>query len=225
MSEANERPREQGRHVVLPEMERVLLSRRVMKPRLPLLFALFGICALATVAHAHPGHDGHDFGWDFRGGFMHPWSGWDHLLAMLGVGWWAAQLGGRARWLVPAAFITAMAIGAAIGIDLGPVSGVEQAIAASVVTLGLLIAIKARVPVWAGATLVAAFAFFHGAAHGAEMPADAGGATFGAGFLAATVLLHAAGVALGEWVARRNPIAAKWAGGAIAACGLAMLVA
>ena len=123
--------------------------------------------ALAVVpwASAHPGHDGdHDFNWDFSGGLVHPLSGLDHLLAMIAVGLWAAQLGGRARWLVPAAFVGVMALGAALGHAGMNFSGMEQAIAASVLVLGLLVARSVRLPVAAGMALVGVFALFHGLA-------------------------------------------------------------
>jgi urease accessory protein len=175
-----------------------------------------------VLAHAHPGHDGHDLTWDFSGGFAHPLSGWDHLLAMVAVGLWAAQLGGRARWLVPASFVSVMLIGAAFGRAGLVVPGVEQAIAASVLVLGLLIAATVRLPVVAGMALVGIFAFFHGFAHGAEMPMTAGALSYGAGFVAATVLLHAAGVGLGLVSGRFSARAAKIAGWVIAAGGVAI---
>jgi len=180
---------------------------------------------LPALAHAHPGHDGHDFTWDFSGGFAHPLSGWDHLLAMIAVGLWAAQLGGRARWPVPAAFVGVMALGAALGQAGVTFPGVEQGIAASILALGLLIAAAVRLPVTAGMALVGAFAIFHGLAHGAEMPAAAGGFSYGAGFVAATVLLHAAGVGLGLIAARRSAHATQFAGWAIAASGLMLFAA
>jgi len=126
--------------------------------------------ALPVLASAHPGHDGHELTWDFSGGFAHPLSGWDHLLVMIAVGLWAAQLGGHARWLVPAAFAGVMALGAALGEEGVTFPGIEQGIAASVLVLGLLIAAAVRLPVTAGAALVGVFAIFHGLAHGAEMP-------------------------------------------------------
>jgi urease accessory protein len=178
------------------------------------------LLALPALAQAHPGHDGHDLTWDFSGGFAHPLSGWDHLLAMIAVGLWAAQLGGRARWLVPAAFVTVMALGAALGRTGAIFPGVEQGIAASVLVLGLLIAAAVRLPVTAGMTLVGVFAIFHGFAHGVEMPATAGGLLYGAGFVVATALLHAIGVGLGVLAARTSANATKLAGWAIAASGV-----
>lgn len=187
-------------------------------------FARMGglLLVLPALAQAHPGHDGHDLTWDFSGGFAHPLSGWDHLLAMVAVGLWAAQLGGRARWLVPAAFVSVMTLGAVIGHAGVMFPGIEQGIAASVFVLGLLIAAAVRLPVSAGMALVGVFAIFHGIAHGAEMPATAGGLSYGAGFIAATALLHAAGVGLGIVAARFSANAAKFAGWAIAASGVVL---
>ena len=180
---------------------------------LPLLFP--------TLAQAHPGHD---LTWDFSGGFLHPVTGFDHLLAMMAVGLWAAQLGGRARWLVPSAFVATMIGGAALGRTGMVMPGIEQGIAASVLVLGLLVSNAVRLPVAAGMALVSVFAFFHGFAHGAEMPTTAGGFAYGAGFIVATAGLHAAGVGLGLLAGRVSARAAKLAGWGIAAAGAALLV-
>jgi urease accessory protein len=191
-----------------------------MKPslRLALLGALPLLCPV--LAQAHPGHD---VTWDFAGGFAHPLSGWDHLLAMIAVGLWAAQLGGRARWLVPAAFVGVMALATAYGHFMGAIPGTEQGIAASILVLGLLIASTARLPVAAGMALVGCFAVFHGLAHGAEMPATAGGFSYGAGFMLATALLHAVGLRLG-FALKSWPKVEALAGGVVAVVGGLALV-
>jgi len=187
------------------------------------LFVLpVGFLATAPAAFAHPGHEGHDVTWDFSSGFSHPLFGADHLLAMLAVGLWAAQLGGRARWLVPAAFVTVMALGAALARSGILIPGLEQTVAASVLGFGLLIASAARFPVAGSMALVGLFAAFHGFAHGVEMPATAGALTYGAGFVFATALIHAAGVGLGLLANRTAGNATKRAGWAIAACGVVM---
>lgn len=175
-----------------------------------------------VAAHAHPGHAGHDFGWDFRAGFGHPLFGWDHLLAMLAVGLWAAQLGGRARWLVPTAFIALMSFGAAFARHGVAIPGAEQAIATSVLILGLLLATAATLPVAAGMALVGLFAVFHGFAHGVEIPADSQALSFAAGFVLATALIHAAGVGLGVLAQKRAEKLTRYAGWAIAASGLVL---
>lgn len=176
--------------------------------------------AVPASAFAHPGHDGGDFTWDFSAGFAHPLSGWDHLLAMLAVGIWAAQLGGRARWLVPVAFLAAMSAGAVLGRVGGAFSGTEQAIAASVFITGLLVAVSARLPVAVAAGLAGIFALFHGLAHGAEVPLGRNGLLYGAGFLGATSLLLAAGLVLGTFALRKTARWVNYAGAAIAITGL-----
>jgi len=183
-----------------------------------LLLPIFFL-ASTSVALAHPGHGPAD---GIGAGFAHPLSGWDHLLAMLAVGIWAAQL--RAPRLIPAAFLLLLAVGAAGGHLLGAVPGVEQAIAASVLVLGLLLARAVKLPVSIAAAIVGTFAVFHGLAHGAEMPATAGGLAYGAGFLAATALLLTAGVGLGMLSLRRSARLPQIAGWAIAAAGVALVL-
>lgn len=195
-----------------------------MKTRRLFATALFIFAPLA--AHAHPGHDGgHDLGWDFTAGALHPLGGLDHVLAMIAVGMWAAQLGRSARWALPAVFVAALAAGAALGAGGVMFSWSEQAIAASVLVLGLLVMTSARAPLGAGVALTACFAIFHGVAHGAEMPAGAGAAGYALGFMMVTGLLHVAGVALGS----RALSVPRWtlrAGGAlVAAAGGWLLVA
>ena len=182
-------------------------------------FLALAVFALPVLAHAHPGHDGgHDLTWDFASGAMHPLSGWDHLLAMIAVGLWAAQLGGRSRWLVPTTFVSVMALGAMLGHAGFNLSGVEQGIAASIFVLGLLIAGAVKLPALASMALVGAFALFHGVAHGAEMPVSASGLSYGFGFVAATILLHLVGLGLGSAL-KNHEKTARFAGGAVAIAG------
>ena len=190
----------------------------------PTRFIALAILLLVPVlAHAHPGHDGHELTWDFATGVAHPLSGWDHLLAMVAVGLWAAQLGGRSRWLVPAAFVSVMVLGAVLGHAGITPPGIEQGIAASIFILGLLIAAAVRLPAPASMAIVGLFALFHGVAHGTEMPATAGGLSYGAGFIAATILLHAIGLGLGVTLRNQQTIA-RFAGGAVAIAGAAAFV-
>ncbi len=191
-----------------------------MKPSRLLALGAF---ALPLLAQAHPGHDGHELTWDFASGAAHPLSGWDHLSAMVAVGLWAAQLGGRSRWLVPSAFVGVMAFGSTLGRSGLVWPGLEQGIAASIVVLGILIASAARLPALACVVLVGVFALFHGVAHGAEIPATAGGLGYGVGFLATTALLHLAGLALGSALKDRAK-ATFLAGGALAAAGAAAFI-
>ena len=190
-----------------------------MKSKFTPLLTLTFFFAAASVASAHPGHSPAD---GIVSGFSHPLGGWDHLLAMLAVGLWAAQLGGRAYWRVPAAFVGIMALTALIGNAVGPLPGIDPGIAATVVALGLLIASAARLPVGAGMALAGIFAAFHGFAHGAEMPATSTGLAYGAGMIAATALLHAAGVALGLGAARFSRETPRMIGWGIAAAGVVL---
>jgi urease accessory protein len=156
--------------------------------------ALAALLLAPTAALAHTG-TGAVHG--FTHGFVHPLGGLDHILAMVTVGIFAAQLGGRALWLVPGAFVLVMAAGGAAGIAGITIPLVEIGIALSVVALGAVVALKARAPVAIAMGIVGVFAVFHGHAHGAEMPGAAGALAYAASFLAATALLHAIGVGLG----------------------------
>lgn len=168
---------------------------------------------------AHAGHGDGSFGW----GVLHPVTGWDHLLAMVAVGLWAGAIGGRAVWAVPAAFVSAMVGGAVLALAGVAVPGVEQGIAASVFALGLLVALGKGLPAALAVAWVAIFAVFHGAAHGAEMPAGASAAAYIVGFALTTALLHAAGVGAATLATRTaTPAAARLAGVAIAAVGAGM---
>ncbi len=182
-----------------------------------------GFTLLPSAALAHTGVGAHDHA-GLAAGFLHPVTGVDHVAAMVAVGLWAAALGGRAMLAVPAAFVGVLALGAAAGVAGLPLPGVEPMIAASVVVLGLLTAFAVRVPTAAAAALVGLFAVFHGFAHGAEMPDMASPALYGLGFVTATALLHAAGLGLGVLLPRVSGLAARVAGGAVAAVGL-MLIA
>ena len=156
-----------------------------------LLAALSSI--IPSVALAHTG--AHTSG--FAHGFAHPISGLDHVLAMVMVGLFAYQLGGRALWIVPLAFVSAMSVGGALGLAGIGVPFIEIGIALSVIVLGALVASNARTPVIAAVAVVGFFAIFHGYAHGAEMPANAAALTYAIAFLIATALLHLTGAALG----------------------------
>jgi len=156
-------------------------------------YLVFGVafCALPSLAHAHS-LPGAMVGWE--SGFAHPLEGWDHWLAMVGVGLWAAQRRGRALWLLPASFVAVMALGACAGASGVSLRGVETAILLSVAVIGALVAARVRLPLSVSVCLVGFFAFFHGFAHGAELPRSAGIVGFGLGFVAATLLLHALGL-------------------------------
>ncbi|MFO0986990.1 MAG: HupE/UreJ family protein [Alphaproteobacteria bacterium] len=158
-------------------------------------FAILAALAAALAAAPAVAHTGHGLD-GFAAGFAHPFGGIDHLLAMIAVGAWAAQQGGRAVWALPAAFLGAMALGGVFGFAGSSLAGTEGAILASVLVLGAVIAAAAKLPIAVAAPLVGAFALFHGLAHGAELPEDGNAPAYAAGFVAATALLHAAGIAL-----------------------------
>ncbi|SFA90682.1 urease accessory protein [Collimonas sp. OK607] len=168
-------------------------------------------------AFAHPVHPD-AFG--FNDGFAHPFSGIDHLLAMLAVGLWAAQNKRSALWVLPLAFPLMMVVGALLSFSGLQMPGVETGIAASVAVLGLLIACAIRMPVWASAGVVSVFALFHGYAHGSELPHGASALWYGVGFVAATALLHLLGLAIGLVAGQKMAAQAVRLGGvAIAAVG------
>jgi urease accessory protein len=160
-----------------------------MRALVSLLVALAVL--VPTAAFAHPGH-GPEIG--LIAGFLHPLSGIDHILCMVAVGVFAVVLGGRALWLVPLSFVGMMAVGFLLGAGGVNLPFVELAIGLSSVVIGTVAAWGKPMPVTAAMALVGTFAIFHGHAHGAEMPADAGGLQFALGFMAATALLHVAGI-------------------------------
>jgi len=158
--------------------------------------AVFVFAPVAASAHVGAG-DTHGF----AHGFSHPLSGMDHVLAMIAVGLFAAHLGGRALWLVPLAFVSVMALAGIAGMAGVRLPFAEIGIGMSVVVLGLAVALQLNVPTLAAMSLVGFFAIFHGHAHGAEMPESMPGLAYGFGFVCATALLHAAGIAAGMAVA------------------------
>ena len=172
---------------------------------------------LPTLAHAHTGVGQTSGLWH---GFEHPLGGLDHLCAMLAVGLWAAQMGGRSLWAVPLSFVSVMAIGGAVGMAGLSIPFVETGIVASVCILGVLIAAAVRLPLAASVPLVGFFAIFHGHAHGAEMPASTSGFAYAAGFILATALLHGAGILLGIAIQRfTQPVFVRFAGAALVVVG------
>ncbi len=181
-------------------------------------------CIVPSVAWAHVGA-GEASG--FAHGFFHPVTGVDHVLAMVAVGMFAANLGGRALWAVPLTFVGVMAAGGALGIGGVAVPFVETGIAVSVIVLGAAVALRWKWPVVAAMALVGLFAIFHGHAHGAEMPADASGLDYAAGFMIATALLHVAGIGIGLGLTKGGqqyaPRLVQAGGGAMAVAGVGIL--
>ncbi|WP_454017031.1 HupE/UreJ family protein [Azospirillum sp. Marseille-Q6669] len=187
--------------------------------------AAAALAALPNAAFAHT-FGAHDAG--FVHGFMHPVGGWDHLLAMVAVGLWAAQRGGKALWALPTAFVGAMIGGGLLGVAGIDLPQVELGIVLSVVALGALIALQSRLPLLASAGVVALFAVFHGHAHGAEMPEAAEPLLYGLGFALSTALLHGAGIgaalSLRRLVeGRRGALALRGTGAVVGLAGVALL--
>jgi urease accessory protein len=180
---------------------------------------------MPSLALAHPGIPGHTH--DLASGFMHPIGGLDHVLAMVAVGLFAAQLGGRALWLVPASFVAAMAAAGIVGMSGIALPLTETGIALSVIVLGGAIALRLAMPVAAAMALVGFFAIFHGYAHGIETPQTASGLLYGLGFVAATALLHGLGIGIGLLVGRLDAgygrKLVRIAGSAAAVVGVALL--
>jgi urease accessory protein len=188
-------------------------------------FCMVAIAVVPLVASAHVGvGDAHGF----VRGFAHPLRGVDHVLAMVAVGLFAAQLGGRALWLVPLTFVSIMAVAGTVGMSGIDLPFAEVGIALSIVVLGSAIAFRVHLPTLLAAAVVGLFAMFHGHAHGAEMPESMSGLLYGAGFVSATALLHALGVGLGAAIGKvgrdRGDRIVRFGGAAISIAGIAILV-
>ncbi|MCA7086270.1 HupE/UreJ family protein [Cupriavidus sp. DB3] len=209
-------------------------------------------------ALAHPGHDVASVGASLASGLLHPLTGADHLLAMVAVGVWSALAVGTAGAFgsvgsvgslgsfgsfgsvgaggagggvlrVPLTFVALMLVGAALGLAGVALPAVEPMIAASLLVVGLLVALRARLPAGVAMALVGGFAVFHGYAHGAELPPSAGALpavlAYVSGFAAATMALHLAGIAAGTVLRRHAPWLARAAGAGVALYGVGLMVA
>lgn len=190
--------------------------------RLLLALAILVLSPSLAFAHADAGHAA-----GFFQGFEHPIGGLDHVLAMVAVGVFAYVLGGRALWLVPLSFVGMMVVGFGLGVAQVDMPFVEIGIALSSIVIGAVAARGRPMPVAGAMALVGLFAIFHGQAHGAEMPADASGLNYAAGFIVATSLLHLAGIAgtfgAARLVGKHGRMVAQIAGGAFALAGLGAL--
>ena len=172
---------------------------------------------LPSLAYAHVGV-GSTHG--FISGIAHPIGGLDHLLAMVAVGIWAAQMGKRYIWVVPLAFVSVMALGGMLGISGITVPFAEQGIVISVLVMGILIAAAVKLPLAVSVVIVGSFAVFHGHAHGAEMPETVSGMAYGFGFILSTALLHVCGIGFGLLMQRiSRPQLVRIAGVTIAVFG------
>ncbi len=182
--------------------------------------AAAALCALALAPVIALAHEETGQAAGFLAGLAHPVSGLDHVLAMVAVGLWGAVLGAPAIWVLPVAFPLVMALGGLMGLLGFPLPGVEVGIAVSAIVLGVMVLAEVRPPLWLAAAIVAFFAIFHGHAHGRELPAGTSALLYSLGFVVATGLLHAVGIALGgahRWAAGRQAV--RVAGGGVAAAG------
>lgn len=162
----------------------------------------------------------------FYHGLTHPLMGIDHLLAMVGIGIWAAQLQGKKRWVVPAVFVAVMMLGGAMGMTQIPFPMVEFGIAASVFVVGALIMLEVKVSTLSAAVLAAVFALFHGYEHGAELPLAASAVIYTAGFVLSTALLHVAGIGIAAGARHAfQTKAIRYAGAATMVAGIVLLIA
>ena len=162
-----------------------------------LVFALVLAIAAFVVAQPAFAHEQAAAGGGLVCGLLHPLSGMDHLIAMVAVGIWGAQLGAPAIWVLPITFPMVMAVGGVLGVLRIPLPMPEVVIALSALVLGAAVAMRLRLPFAAAAVVVAVFAIFHGHAHGAELPSSANPLAYGVGFVTATGLLHLCGIVIG----------------------------
>lgn len=188
-----------------------------------LIAAFVVLWSVNVYAHAEVGVAG-----GLISGLLHPVTGLDHLVAMVAVGIWGAQLGRPAIWILPITFPMIMAFGGLLGLSGLPIPDavVESGIALSAVTLGVLVALRLTVPLWGAAAIVSIFALCHGHAHGTELPSAANAMAYGVGFVVATGLLHLCGILLGEL--HRFPVGEKFVravGVVIAVLGFTFLYA
>ncbi len=196
-------------------------SRNSMKQTISKFLVLF--LFLPGIALAHTGI-GQSTG--FMHGFGHPIGGADHVLAMVAVGLWAAQIGGRALWVVPCTFVGVMVLGGVLGVTGVPVPCVDAGILVSILILGVLIAGAFKLHLVYSGIIVGMFAIFHGHAHGAEMPNSISAASYVVGFALATAMLHLAGIGLGMLMQKTNlQTVRRVAGGSIALSGIYLAIA
>jgi urease accessory protein len=165
-----------------------------------LILGVAALTAMTGLAEAHPDHD--SFG--LLNGFVHPFTGIDHIMAMVAVGLFAAMLGGRARFLVPMSFVAMMVAGAGLALNGVVLPYVETGILASVIVLSAVVALRWNAPLSVAMGLCGFFAVFHGFAHGSAMPANASSFSFGAGFMIATAVLHLVGLSAGVFAGLKS---------------------
>lgn len=189
------------------------------RTRIVWIAVLFLMTTGTVLAHTGEGITG-----GLTSGFLHPLAGLDHVSAMVAVGILGAFLGRPAIWVLPVVFPLVMAFGGVLGLLRVPIPFIEAGIAASSLVLGSMILFQLKPPLWITATIVAAFAIFHGHAHGTELPKAASALAYSLGFVVSTGLLHLAGIGFGELIRwPTGKIIARAAGGIIALVGVGYL--
>jgi urease accessory protein len=186
------------------------------------LLAILVTLAIPAIAQAHEIGQGSGF----NTGFTHPVLGLDHLLAMLSVGILSAQMGGRAIWSVPLAFVGVMLIGGLMGMNAVPFYSVELGIAISVLVLGIALVAEKKLPTWLAMLSVGFFALFHGHAHGTEMPEIGAPALYALGFVTGTAVIHIVGVFIGVFSKSfsSGPQLLRYVGAGIAGIGFHIII-
>jgi len=200
-------------------MKNHFLCRKEAQCILMTLFVVFLLAPVSAWAHVESGQAG-----GFLSGLSHPVSGLDHVLAMVAVGLWGAQLGAPAMWMLPVAFPMMMAFGGMLGLMGIPVPGIEIGIAVSGIVLGALILGETKMPLIGALLVVAFFAIFHGHAHGTELEAGQNAMLYSLGFVLCTGTLHGIGIAMGlvhRWQFGR--LALRGAGSLVMAAGMFFL--
>jgi urease accessory protein len=185
------------------------------------MLVMAGYLIFTSPAHAHV-QQGQAV--SFLTGLEHPWSGLDHVLAMIAVGLWGAQLGNPALWILPVTFPLVMSFGALLGLLGIPLPGIEIGIALSAIVLGVMVLGEIRLKLLLAGLLVGCFAVFHGHAHGTELPAGQSGMLYSMGFVIATGCLHGIGIGIGlihRWPAGK--LALRGSGALIAVMGVFFL--
>lgn len=178
------------------------------------------LCVMPVFAFAHPGHAESGL----MAGVAHPLTGLDHLLAMFAVGLWAAQQKSSTRWMLPVMFVGCMLLGGLLGFDGMALPWLETGIATSVLALGLLVAVAARLPTIIALVITGVFGLAHGIAHGLELPEMSSPMGYALGFVLATSALHAAGYGLARWLPVGSAAVIRVIGLASAGAGVGLLV-
>lgn len=189
-----------------------------MEPSAKFLIFLI-LLGVSATASAHPGHEVSGL----MAGLMHPFSGMDHLLAMMAVGLWAVQNGNRQLWLLPGTFMVVMALGAMVAMAYPLLPLMESGIAASVLLLGMFTMLSLQVAARFSVAVTGLFGFFHGYAHGLEILGDIDTGTYALGFLAATAALHFSGILIGIAARPRFLLLTRMLGAVITASGIWLL--